>query len=168
MRRTFAFAIAAALLLAGLPSLAEDQLDAGILAKALPEATVSLEQGLKAGSREGTPLSGKYEIEDGALHLSIYTMNRDQFSEVIVDHKSGAIRKSEAITEGADMKAAVAQGAAMSKARISLEDAVGNALRAFPSYRAVGVIAALDNGHPVAVTTLMKGEDVKKVIETLD
>ena len=157
-----------ALLFAGLPSWAEDEANAVALAKALPEATVSLEQGLKTSGRAGTPISAKYEIENGALQLSVYTMNRDQFSEVIVDHMSGAIRKSEAITEGEDFKAATAQGAAMSKAKILLEAAVGNALTAQPGYRAVGVEAALENGHPAATTTLMKGDDVKKVMETLD
>lgn len=156
------------LLFTGLPSWAEGEASVAALAKALPEATVSLEQGLKASGRDGTPISAKYEIEDGVLQLSVYTMNRDQFSEVIVDHKSGAIEKSKAIIDGEDFKAATAQGAAMSKAKISLEAAVGNALKAQPGYRAVGVEAALENGHPVATTTLMKGNDTKKVMETLD
>ena len=56
------------------------------LAKAIPEASVSLDQGLKASESEGKPISGEYEIEDGALQLSVYTMKGDQFSEVIVDH----------------------------------------------------------------------------------
>jgi hypothetical protein len=150
------------------PSWAEDQPNGAALAKVLPEATVSLDQGLKASGREGTPISAKCEIEDGALQLSVYTMNRDQFSEVVVNHRSGAIGKSRAIIAGEDLKAATAQGAAMSKAKISLEDAVGNALRAMPGYRAIGVVPALDDGHPIATTTLMKGQDVKKVTETLD
>lgn len=159
---------AVALLFAGQPSWAEDESDAAALAEALPEATVSLEQALKTGEREGKPISAKYEIENGALQLSVYTVNRDQYSEVIVDHKSGVIKKAEAITAGDDLKAAGAQSSAMSKARIALEAAVGNALRAWPGYRAVGVEAALENGHPVATITLMKGQDVKKVSETLE
>lgn len=168
MRHTLTLAIVAAatLLFAGLPSRAED--DAAALAKALPEATVSLEQGLKASEREGKPISAKYEIENGALQLSVYTVNREQYSEVIVDHKSGAIKKSEAITGGDDMKAASVQGAAMSEAKTPLENAVGNAVRANTGYRAVAVEAVLKDGHPVAAITLMKGQDVKKVTETLD
>lgn len=156
------------LLFAALPSWAEDEANAAALAKALPEATVSLEQGLKASGRDGTPISAKYEIENGALQLSVYTMNRDQFSEVIVNHKSSAIEKSKAIIEGDDFKAATVQGAAMSKAKISLEAAVGNVLKALPGYRAIGIEATLENGHPVATTTLMKENDVKKVMEALD
>jgi len=159
---------AVALLFAGQPSWAEDESDAAALAEALPEATVSLEQALKTGEREGKPISAKYEIENGALQLSVYTVNRDQYSEVIVDHRSGVIKKAEAITAGDDLKAAGVQSSAMSKAKIALEAAVGNALKAWPGYRAVGVEPALENGHPVATTTLMKGQDMKKVSETLE
>jgi hypothetical protein len=160
---------AAVLLLASVPqSRAEDEPDAAALAKALPEATVSLEQGLKASGREGKPISAKYEIEDGALQLSVYTVNRDQYTEVVVDHKSGAIKKTDAIIAGEDLKAAGAQGAAMSKAKIPLESAVGNALKAWPGYRAVAVEPTLEKGHPAATTTLMKGQDTKKVTQTLD
>ncbi len=163
-----AFSVATSLLSAGVPSRAEDQSDAGMLAGALSNATVLLEQGLQAGSSEGTPISARYEIEDGILQLSVYTMNRDQFSEIIVDRRSGAIDRSEAITEGEGLKAAAAQGSAMSRARLSIAVAVGNALRAAPGYRAISVVPMLDNGHPVAVTTLVKDQHRRKVIETLD
>jgi hypothetical protein len=170
MRHNRALAVVgmATLLFTGLPSWAEDQPDAAALAKVLPEATVTLEQGLKASQLEGVTISAKFETDDGALQLSIYTMNRDQFTEVIIDHKAGTVDKSKAIIAGEDLKAAAEQGAVMSKARISLEYAVGNALRAMPGYRAVGVVPELENGHPVAITTLMRGQDVKKVTETLD
>ena len=74
------------------------------LAKALPEASVSLDQGLKASESEGKPISGEYEIEDGALQLSVNTMKGDQFSEVIVDHKTGAVKNAEKITDADDLK----------------------------------------------------------------
>ena len=58
-----------------------------------------LDQGFKASEGEGKPISGKFEVnDDGALQLSVYTMKGDQFAEVIVDHKSGSIKKSEPIT----------------------------------------------------------------------
>jgi hypothetical protein len=56
------------------------------LAKALVGAKVTLEAGLAASEREGTPIFGKFELEDGKLQLSIYTMKGDTFSEVIIDH----------------------------------------------------------------------------------
>jgi hypothetical protein len=46
-----------------LPSWAEDKEDAALLAKSLAEASVSLDQGLKASEREGTPISAKFEME---------------------------------------------------------------------------------------------------------
>ena len=91
MRRDLIFAVAVVGILAAvaLSSRAED--NPGALAKALPEASVSLDQGLKASESEGKPISGKYELEDGALQLSVYTTKGDQFSEVIVDYKERGI-----------------------------------------------------------------------------
>jgi hypothetical protein len=149
-----------------LPLRAED--NPGALAKALPEASVSLDRGLKASEREGKPISGKYELEDGALQLSVYTMKGDQFSEVIVDHKTGAIKKAEKITDPDDLKNAKEQSEAMANARLSLEKAVADATAANAGYSAVSVVPTLDGGKPVANITLMKGEDTKKVTAKLD
>jgi len=91
---TIAVAVTGILVAVALSSWAEEG-DAKALAKALPEASVSLDQGLEASEREGKPISGKYEIADGALQLSVYTMKGDEFSEVIVDYKSGTISKAE-------------------------------------------------------------------------
>jgi hypothetical protein len=55
-----------------LSSRAED--NPGALAKALPEVSISLAEGLKLSEREGKPVSGKFELENGALQLSVYTM----------------------------------------------------------------------------------------------
>src|SRR6266436_6595795 len=132
------------------------------LAKTLPEASVSLDQGLKASEREGKPISGKYELEDGAIQLSVYTMKGDQFSEVIVDHKTGAIKKAEKITDADELKNAEEQSQAMASAKVSLDKAVTEATKANSGYRAVSVMPTLDVGKPVANITLMKGEDVKK------
>jgi hypothetical protein len=145
---------------------AEDNLAA--LAKALPEASVSLDQGLKASEREGKAISAKYEIENGALQLSVYTMKDNQFREVIVDHKSGAIKKAEPLTDAGDMKDAQEQSAVMAKAKLPLDAVVGSAVKANSGYRAVSVIPTLEGAQPVAAITLMKGEDVKKVTEKLD
>jgi hypothetical protein len=56
--------------------------DTAALAKALPDATVPLQQGLTVSEREGKPISGKYELEDGALQLSVYTEKDGRFTEV--------------------------------------------------------------------------------------
>src|SRR5205814_4787526 len=76
------------------------------LAKALKDAKLPLERGLSASAKEGKPISAKYEVEDGKLQLSVYTMNGDKFSEVIVDHRTGKVAKTEPITSGEDLTAA--------------------------------------------------------------
>src|SRR5205814_10553025 len=65
------------------------------LANALSGAKVSLQQGFTASEREGQPISGKFEVEDGKLQLSIYTAKEGKFFEVIVDHMTGTIAKVE-------------------------------------------------------------------------
>jgi hypothetical protein len=163
----FSIAAAAALLLAGPPSWAEE-MNPAAMAKALPQASVALENATRVSEREGKPLSAKYEIENGALQLSVYTMKGDRFSELILDHKSGAVAKDAWITDADDLKAAQAQAAAMAKAKLTLDVAVANAVKANAGYRAVSVTPALEGGQPVAVVVLMKGEDVKKTTEKLD
>ncbi len=150
------------------PVMAGEDMNPAEMAKALAQAPVALEQGLKASKAKGTPISAKYEIEKGALQLSVYTMNNDRYSEVIVDRRTGAVEKSETITEGGDLKAAGTQGAAVSRAKTTLEAAVARAVKANDGYRAVSVEPELAQGTPVAVIVLMKGQDVKKVTEKLD
>jgi hypothetical protein len=168
--------VATAIALAGAVSLAalgawaaEEGASPAALAKALAEAKLSLDQGLKASAREGKPISAKYEIEDGALQLSVYTVKgSNDFEEVIVDHKSGAVKKAEKITDADDLKEAKEQSQAMAKAKLSLEKAVDGAAKANSGYRAVSVTPTLKAGKPIAEVTLMKGAEVKKVTENLD
>ena len=70
------------------------------LEKALKDAKIPLERGLTASAKEGKTISAKYEVEDGKLQLSVYTMKGNEFSEVIVDYKTGKIAKAEPITQG--------------------------------------------------------------------
>ena len=166
--RIFGIAAAAALLLAGLPSWAEEEMNPAAMAKALPQASLPLEKAVKVSEREGKAISAKYEIEHGALQLSIYTMKGDRFSELIIDHTSGAVAKDQWITDADDLKAAQAQAAAMAKAKVTLDVAADNAVKASAGYRAVSIMPTLEGGRPIAIVTLMKGEDVKKVTEKLD
>ena len=146
-------------------SKAKEQAD---LAAALKAAKISLQKGLSASQSQGTPISGKFEVEDGKLQLSVYTMKGDKFSEVIVDHATGTISKTEAITSGDDLTAAKAQSEAMAKAKVSLAAATDKALSASKGFRAVSVVPALKDGHPVADITLAKGGDFKTVSQNLD
>jgi hypothetical protein len=138
------------------------------LAKALKGLKTSLEKGLSASESQGKPISGKFEVEDGKLQLSVYTMKGDKFSEVIVDHKTGKVTKTEAITSGDDLSAAKAQSGAMAKAKVSLRSATEKAIKANQGYRAVSVTPSLKDGHPVAEVTLVKDTDFKTASEKLD
>jgi uncharacterized membrane protein YkoI len=138
------------------------------LAKALKAAKLSLQRGLTASAKEGKPISAKYEVEHGQLQLSVYTMKGGTFSEVIVDHKTGKVAKAEPITGGDDLSAAKAQSEAMAKAKRSLDAAASEAVKENKGYRAVSVMPALKDGHPVADVTLVKGTEWKTVSEKLD
>ena len=145
-----------------------DEKESAELAQALKGAKVSLKQGLVASASKGKPISGKFEVEDGKLQLSVYTAKGGKFSEVLVDPKSGRVAKVEAIEGGEDLTAAKAQADAMAKAKTALGAAVDAAVKKNPGFRAVSVIPALKDGHPVADVTLMKGKEVKTDSEALD
>ena len=78
---------------------AAEESDPAALAAALKDAKVTLQEGLKASEREGTPISAKFEVADGKLQLSVYTAKSGGFSEVVVDPKTGAIAEAEKITD---------------------------------------------------------------------
>ncbi len=164
-------AVAVGLLMAGLvvsPGLWSQDKDHAELAKAVAGAKVSLEQGLTASTHAGKPISAKFEIEDGKLQLSVYTAKGDAFSEVVVDHNTGKVAKTEAITSGEDLSAARTQNEAMAKAKQSLHATLAKVLKGNPGFRAVSIFPALKDGHPVAEITLTKGDEWKTVSETLD
>ena len=69
-----ASAIAAPLALLNAPVAAQDAAEQAALAAALRGQTVTLEKGLAASAKAGKPISGKFEIEDGKLILSVYTV----------------------------------------------------------------------------------------------
>ena len=164
-------AVVVGLLMAGLilsPGMRSQDKDHAELAKALAAAKVSLEQALSASTSEGKPVSGKFEVEEGKLQLSVYAAKDDKFSEVIVDHNTGKVTKTEAITSGEDLTAAQMQTDAMAKAKQSLHATLAKALKANPQFRAVSIFPALKDGHPVAEVTLIKGEQWKTESEKLD
>jgi hypothetical protein len=94
---------------------AEEKEGPGVDWKALRAAKVSLEKGLAAAQEKGKPISGKFEMNEGKLQLSLYTANRGKFWEVIVAHASGKVSKTEEIKEEEDLSAAKAQSEAMTK-----------------------------------------------------
>jgi hypothetical protein len=149
------------------PASAESD-DPKALAAALKDATATLQGGLKASEPQGTPISAKFEIEDGKLQLSVYTIKGNDFMEVVADPKTGGIAKAEKITDADDLKAAASQKAAMAKAPVSLFTATETAVKGNPGFRAVSIFPELKDGHPTAEVTLLQGMTFKKVTEKLD
>ncbi|HKC59716.1 MAG TPA: hypothetical protein VKB92_06505 [Myxococcales bacterium] len=139
------------------------------LARALKGTHMSLAEGFAVAQREGTPISGKYELERGALQLSVYTLREGRLSEVIVDYATGAVARVEAI-EGRNARSAHAaeQRDAMAKARRSLQAVATDASEANPGFTVVSVMPSLEDGRPIAVVTLVRDEDWKNVRDSLD
>src|SRR5712692_6634218 len=128
--------------------------DEAALIKAVSGAKVTLQQGLTASQREGRPISAKFEMENGKLQLSVYTEKAGKYFEVIVDHMTGSVAKTEPITEGDDLADAKAKSAAMAKAKTDLKSAT---TRAAVGSRAVAVIPDLKEGRPIASISFAKG-----------
>jgi len=138
------------------------------LAAAMKNATATLQGGLKASEAQGTPISAKFEIEDGKLQLSMYTMKGNDFMEVVADPKTGAIAKAEKITDADDLKEATEQKAAMAKAKVPLLTAAETAVNANGGSRAISIVPELKSGQATAEVTLLQGTTFKKVTEKLD
>ena len=151
---------------AGLARAQDDDIEA--LAAALKDTTFTLQDGLKASEREGQPISAQFEIDDGKLQVSIYTVKADAFSEVVTDPKTGAIVKSEKITDSDELSDATDQRAAMAKAKTTLLSAADAAVKENSGFRAVSIFPDLRDGHAVAEVTLLQGTTAKKVTEKLD
>src|SRR5262249_8722972 len=185
-------AVAASILVAAflgiaLPSRAQQGASDGSLAQALKQAQLPLERGLAASSREGKPISAKYELEDDdadELQLSVYTMKEaipsvdfetgdvnaasPSFAEVIVDYTTAKIVKVIPIKDGEDLVAARNQTKAMANAKRSLEAATARAVSGHAGYRAVSATPDLKDGHPVAKVVLLGGAEWMTVYETLE
>ena len=138
------------------------------LAKALKDTKVPLGAGLTAAASEGKPISAKFEVEDGKLQLSVYTEHNGVFSEVIVDHQTGKVVKSEAIQEGDDLADAKAQSAAMAKAKSSLTEALAKAVADNAGSRVVSIVPSLKSEQSIAEVELLKGDKWNTVTEKLD
>ena len=169
-RLVFGYAVMSVWLLGGLLVSAQDIHDKAHaeLAKALPSAKVSLAEGLAASAREGTPISGKFELEEGQLQLSVYTMKGDTFSEVIVDHTTGQVAKVEPITDREDLTAATTQRTAMTRAKKSLQTVVDAAVKTHAGTRAVSVFPALKGERAVAEIALFKDGALVVVSDSLE
>jgi hypothetical protein len=145
-----------------------EESDTAALAAALKTAKVTLQGGLRASKAQGTPISAKFEIEDGKLQLSIYTVKGNDFMEVIADPKTGAIAKAQEITDAMDLNEATEQKAAVARAKVPLLTAAEAAVNTDAGSRAVSIVPELKNGQATAEVTLLTGNSFKKVTEKLD
>jgi hypothetical protein len=142
------------------------------LANALSGVKVSLQQGFSASEREGQPISGKFEMDQGKIQLSIYTAKEGKFYEVIVDHMTGTVTKVEPITEGEDLAHAKSQKAAMDRAKVKLADAAtkakGQAKGEAADVLVVSAIPELKDDRPEAAIVLLQGKKFSTASERLD
>ena len=142
--------------------------DPAALAAALKTAKATLQGALSASKAQGTPISAKFEIEDGKLQLVIYTMKGNDFMEVVADPRTGAIAKAQEITDAIDLNEATEQKAAVAKAKVPLLAAADAAVNANSGSRAVSIVPELKNGQASAEVTLLTGNTFKSVTEKLD
>jgi hypothetical protein len=150
------------------PAQSNEATERATLARALAGAWLPLESGLVLGSTQGTPISAKYELEDGVLQLSVYTLkpnssSADGFMKVLVDYSAGMIARVEALDDDDDddLSAVQTQQAAMAKAKRSLAAVTADAVNANPGYRAVSAIPSLHGDDTVVEVKLLRGDDWK-------
>ena len=172
MKRTITFALISYVICAAIPFsiLAQSGPDTGreALARELQNAWLPLESGMVVSRTEGTPISAKYEVDDGTFQLSVYTLKGDKFSEVIVDYSVGWVTKVDVITDGGDLASAQSQKETMARATRSLEAATAEVVRANPGYRAVSALPRLNEGRPIVEVVLVNGTDWRVVLGSLD
>jgi len=144
-----------------------EEMDTAALA-AMKTAKATLHRALIASKTHGTPISAKFEIEDGKLQFSIYTMKGNDFMEIVADAKTGTIARIEEITDAMDLNQAMEQKAAMAKANVPLLTAAEAAVTANAGSRAVSIVPKLKNGQATAEVTLLAGSTFKTVTVKLD
>ena len=125
---------------------AADDDDKEALIKLMGTSKINLQQGLAASEAQGQPISAKFEVDEGKLQLSVYTVKEGKFSEVLVDYTNGKVMKVEPITEGDDLAAANLQSAAMTDAKITLKEAVDKVVTQSANVGAVSAVPSVKNG----------------------
>ena len=144
-----------------------EEMDTAALA-AMKTAKATLHRALTASKTHGTPISAKFEIEDGKLQFSIYTMKGNDFMEIVADAKTGTIARIEEITDAMDLNQAMEQKAAMAKANVPLLTAAEAAVTANAGSRAGSIVPKLKYVQATAEVTLLAGSTFKTVTEKLD
>ncbi len=168
MERVILLLAAVGLFSIGCASHAHRDDDSGAIAKLLPTAQVTLQQGLTAAEQNGQPIAGKFEVDEGGLELSIYTVQGARYVENGVDTHAGTVREIDTISSGDDLSEAKAHSQAMATAKKSLKTAVDQAEQQFAGYRAIRVTPKREQGHSVAVVMLVSGTESKTTSVSLE
>src|ERR1700730_1724138 len=147
---------------------AADDDDKEALIKLLGASKINLQQGLAASEQQGQPISAKFEVDEGKLQLSVYTVKEGKFFEVLINYTTGQLLRVEPITEGDDLAAANSQSAAMAKAKTTLKEAVDKNAVQSTNARVVSAMPSLKDERPVVSIALLDGEQFKTVQRPLD
>jgi hypothetical protein len=143
--------------------------EAVALAEAVQRTKDSLIRGLSASARHGQPIAVTFVLQHGVLQLSVCTVRRETFWNVMVDPTTWKVVAVEPITSGDALAAAHAQRAAMAKAKWSLFTIAVNTLKAHKGFSLVSIVPSLKAiGRPVAEVTLVKGHQWNTVVEMLN
>ncbi|HET7881992.1 MAG TPA: hypothetical protein VFL55_13990 [Acetobacteraceae bacterium] len=126
-------------------------------AKAVDEASTTLEQALSTSATNGTPISAQYMLKDEKLQIMVFTKAANGFMEVVIAPATGSIVSAQQVTDADDLEEAEKQELAMEKGSTSLLSAVKEADKQNPGARAVRVVPSIRGGQPMATVFLLKG-----------
>lgn len=139
------------------------------LIKWISNAKTPLADGIKTAAAGGKAISAQYEVdEDKGFQLSVFVSKGSSAAdvhEVIVDYETNKIKSDEKLTDPDDIKDAGKQLAALANAKVSLDQAAAEAVKANPGYVAIRVVPKA--GDAAQVTLLQDGK-TKKVEEKLN
>jgi len=137
------------------------------LVKMMPNARVTLADGIKTASAKGKVISAQYEVdEDNGFQLSTFVSegsNAADVHEIIIDFEKNTVKSDEKLTDPDDIKDAGKQMSALASAKGTLDQAVSEAVKANPGFEAIRVVPKADG----AQVTLLKDGKTKKVDEKL-
>ena len=133
------------------------------LVKMMPNARVTLAQGIKTAAAGGKVISAQYEVdEDAGFQLSTFVSKGStgaDVHEVIVDFEKNTVKSDEKLTDPDDIKDAGKQIAALANAKVTLDQAVDAAVKANPGYEAIRIVPKA--GGTAQVTLLKDGKTLK-------
>ncbi|HSU04153.1 MAG TPA: hypothetical protein VLI93_01150 [Acetobacteraceae bacterium] len=146
----------------------DDEPDPVILRMVLADTATTLQKGITAGELQGTPVSARFNMSAGDIHLSVYTATATGFIETILDPKTGNLISAKPITDTEDLAYARIEKAAMEKATVSLLIATEKAIAENAGARAISAVPQLRKGQPIARVKLQRSTDSIAVSEPLN